>query len=80
MYQCPRHRSSKVIISTLSATRLLDNGYTGFLACVVLEPGSEKKIADVRVVREFPDVFLDDLSGLPPVREVDFAIELMPWT
>ena len=78
MYQCPRHRSSKVIISALSTTRLLDQGCTGFLTCIVLEPGSEKEIADVRVVREFPDVFPDDLSGLPPVREVDFAIELIP--
>ena len=33
-----------------------------------------------RVVDEFPDVFPDDLSGLPPVREVEFTIELMPGT
>ncbi|KAA0043078.1 ty3-gypsy retrotransposon protein [Cucumis melo var. makuwa] len=32
------------------------------------------------VVREYPDVFLDELLGLPPHREIDFAIELEPST
>ncbi|GKF16390.1 hypothetical protein Tco_0061308, partial [Tanacetum coccineum] len=30
------------------------------------------------VVRDFPDVFPDDLSGLPPIREIEFWIELVP--
>ncbi|GJZ97308.1 hypothetical protein Tco_0669761 [Tanacetum coccineum] len=34
-------------------------------------------IRDV-VVRDFPEVFLDDLSGLPPIREIKFQIELTP--
>ncbi|GJT13402.1 putative reverse transcriptase domain-containing protein [Tanacetum coccineum] len=38
----------------------------------------EKKIDDIRVVRDFPEVFLDDLSGLPPVREIEFHIDLIP--
>ncbi|TYJ97639.1 Retrotransposon protein [Cucumis melo var. makuwa] len=33
-----------------------------------------------RMVREYPDVFPDELPGLPPPREVDFAIELEPGT
>ncbi|TYJ96189.1 ty3-gypsy retrotransposon protein [Cucumis melo var. makuwa] len=32
------------------------------------------------VVREYPDVFLDELPGLPPPREIDFVIELEPDT
>jgi hypothetical protein len=32
------------------------------------------------VVCEFPDVFLEDLSGLPPERDVEFVIELKPGT
>ncbi|GJZ50182.1 reverse transcriptase domain-containing protein [Tanacetum coccineum] len=28
--------------------------------------------------RDFPEVFLDDLSGLPPTREIEFRIELIP--
>ncbi|KAL0347942.1 UNVERIFIED_CONTAM: Transposon Ty3-G Gag-Pol polyprotein [Sesamum angustifolium] len=35
-------------------------------------------VSDVPVVREFPDVFPDELPGLPPHREVDFEIETIP--
>ena len=35
-------------------------------------------IADIPVVCEFPDVFLDELPGLPPDRDVEFKIELLP--
>ena len=38
------------------------------------------KVGDVRIVREFPEVFPDDLPGLPPTREIDFTIELVPGT
>ncbi|GJX63170.1 hypothetical protein Tco_0296070 [Tanacetum coccineum] len=37
---------------------------------------SEKKQKEVVVVRDFPEVFPDDLSGLPPIWEVEFRIEL----
>ncbi|XP_076910993.1 uncharacterized protein LOC143568823 [Bidens hawaiensis] len=38
----------------------------------------EKKIEDIPVVREYPEVFPDDVSSLPPVREVEFHIDLVP--
>ena len=38
------------------------------------------RLEDIPVVREFPDVFPDDLPGLPPDREIDFQIELAPGT
>jgi hypothetical protein len=37
-----------------------------------------KEIENIPVVCEFPDVFLDDLPGLPPDRDVEFVIELKP--
>jgi hypothetical protein len=37
-----------------------------------------QEIWDVLVVCEFPDVFLEDLPGLPPERDVEFVIELKP--
>ncbi|GKB32644.1 putative reverse transcriptase domain-containing protein [Tanacetum coccineum] len=37
-----------------------------------------KKQEEIVVVREFPEVFPDDLSGLPPIREIEFQIELIP--
>nr|GFD46540.1 putative reverse transcriptase domain-containing protein [Tanacetum cinerariifolium] len=35
-------------------------------------------IHDQQIVSEFPDVFLDELPGIPPVHEVEFNIELIP--
>ncbi|GJZ67920.1 putative reverse transcriptase domain-containing protein [Tanacetum coccineum] len=39
---------------------------------------NEPKLEDILVVREFPGVFSEDLSGLPPSREVEFCIDLIP--
>ncbi|GKE55985.1 hypothetical protein Tco_1495170 [Tanacetum coccineum] len=38
----------------------------------------EKRLEDIPVVREFPEVFLEDLPGLPPVLQVEFQIDLIP--
>ncbi|GKB31627.1 hypothetical protein Tco_0871028, partial [Tanacetum coccineum] len=38
----------------------------------------EKRLEDIPVVREFPDVFPEDLLGLPPARQVEFQIDLIP--
>ncbi|GKF38979.1 hypothetical protein Tco_0119040 [Tanacetum coccineum] len=37
-----------------------------------------KKIKDVPIVRDFPEVFPEDLPGLPPARPVEFQIDLIP--
>jgi hypothetical protein len=39
-----------------------------------------QEIPDIPVVCEFPDVFLEDLPGLPPERDIEFVIELKPGT
>ena len=38
------------------------------------------KIETIPVVNEFPDVFSEDLPGLPPDRDVEFAIDVTPGT
>nr|GFB01553.1 putative reverse transcriptase domain-containing protein [Tanacetum cinerariifolium] len=40
----------------------------------------EKQLQDVPVICDFPEVFPDDLPGLPPPRQVEFRIELVPRT
>ena len=35
---------------------------------------------DIKVVCEFPDVFPNDLPGMPPEREIEFITELLPGT
>jgi hypothetical protein len=36
--------------------------------------------SNIRVVRDFPNVFLEELPGMPPDREVEFVIDLLPRT
>ncbi|GJY31855.1 reverse transcriptase domain-containing protein [Tanacetum coccineum] len=38
----------------------------------------KKRLKDVPIVQDFPEVFPEDLSGLPPTRQVEFQIDLVP--
>ncbi|GJW73626.1 putative reverse transcriptase domain-containing protein [Tanacetum coccineum] len=49
-----------------------------FVAHVTEKEPKEKRLEDVPVIRDFPEVFPDDLPGLPPPRQVEFKIELVP--
>nr|GEZ48151.1 putative reverse transcriptase domain-containing protein [Tanacetum cinerariifolium] len=42
------------------------------------DKSKEKRLEDVPIVREFLEVFLEDLPGLPPARQVEFQIDLVP--
>ncbi|GJW80602.1 putative reverse transcriptase domain-containing protein [Tanacetum coccineum] len=42
------------------------------------EKSGEKRLEDVPIVRDFPEVFPEDLPGLPPTRQVEFQIDLVP--
>ncbi|KAI3747092.1 hypothetical protein L6452_09537 [Arctium lappa] len=66
------------IISVIKARKCLAKGYVSFLAYAIDTKLDQRKLEDVRVVREFPDVFSEDLPGLPPDRVVDFRIDLIP--
>jgi hypothetical protein len=37
-------------------------------------------LEDIRVVQEYPDVFSEELPGMPPDRDIEFLIELLPGT
>ncbi|GJR85520.1 hypothetical protein Tco_0209531 [Tanacetum coccineum] len=45
---------------------------------VMEKKSDEKRLEDILVVREFPEFFPEDLPGLPPVRQVEFQIDLIP--
>ena len=52
----------------------------GWLASLTLEDEGRQDLGLPQVVCEYEDVFLDELPGLPPYRDVDFVIELHPGT
>ncbi|GJZ64831.1 putative reverse transcriptase domain-containing protein [Tanacetum coccineum] len=70
------------IISYTKTQEYMLKGCPVFLANVTTketEDKSEKKrLEDVPIVRDFPDVFPEDLPGLPPTRQVEFQIDLIP--
>nr|GEV29634.1 reverse transcriptase domain-containing protein [Tanacetum cinerariifolium] len=47
-------------------------------AQVMEKKSDEKRLENMHVVREFPDVFLEEPHGLPPVHQVEFQIDLIP--
>ncbi|XP_042441401.1 uncharacterized protein LOC122026745 [Zingiber officinale] len=67
------------MISCMQARKLLLTGSQAFLVSIIATPvvGSPS-LEEVEVVREFPNVFPDNIVGTPPEREVEFSIELMP--
>ena len=75
-----RRRAPSGLISAISAKCLLQKGCKGYLAHVVDTRSSEVRLEDVLVVRDFLDVFPNDLPGLPLEREIDFPIDLVPGT
>ena len=47
---------------------------------IVLNQLDVSTTMDIRTVSEFPDVFLEELPGMPPDCEIEFVIELVPGT
>ncbi|GJQ97195.1 putative reverse transcriptase domain-containing protein [Tanacetum coccineum] len=45
---------------------------------IISYKSKEKRLEDVPTVRDFPEVFPEDLPGLPPIRQVEFQIDLVP--
>ncbi|GKC27974.1 reverse transcriptase domain-containing protein [Tanacetum coccineum] len=56
---------------------ILINGET-LIIRVMENISDEKRLEDILVVKEFSDFFPEDLPGLPPVRQVEFQIDLIP--
>ncbi|GKV11419.1 hypothetical protein SLEP1_g22680 [Rubroshorea leprosula] len=68
------------VLTTREVQKYLVNGCQGFLVSVTDASSVTSRLEDIPVVREFPDVFSEDLPGLPPDRKVEFAIDLVPGT
>ncbi|GJY13421.1 hypothetical protein Tco_0382730 [Tanacetum coccineum] len=56
----------------------ISRGCQVFVAQVMKKKPDDKRLKDIPVVREFPEVFHEDLPGLPPIRQVEFEIDLIP--
>ncbi|XP_027155509.1 uncharacterized protein LOC113758506 [Coffea eugenioides] len=72
--------ASSAMISGIQARKLLSRGAQGFLAFLINTPTDKLKVKDVPVVGEYSDVFPNELVNLPPQREIEFEINLLPGT
>ncbi|KAL5565101.1 hypothetical protein UlMin_028265 [Ulmus minor] len=76
-----KYSKQKMFVSAMKARKWLDSGCTGYLAAVADTTKKAKvELNEVPVVKEFVDVFPEELPGLPPDREVTFEIEVLPGT
>nr|GEX41645.1 reverse transcriptase domain-containing protein [Tanacetum cinerariifolium] len=66
------------VIYCIKVRKYIERGSQLFLAQVTEIEPAKKQLQDVLVICNFPEVFPDDLPGLPPPQQVEFKIELIP--
>src|SRR4051812_37617853 len=76
---CPT-RSVKLTHDSGAEVLYTCGSMTGPAQLYALNAGVAPLLEEVRVVCEFPDVFPEELPGIPPVRAIEFVIELEPGT
>nr|GEW80672.1 putative reverse transcriptase domain-containing protein [Tanacetum cinerariifolium] len=75
-----RSKNRLNLISCIKTERYISQGCQIFMIQVMEKKSDEKILEDILVSKEFPDIFSEDLPGLPPVRQVEFQIDLIPGT
>ena len=75
-----RKTLSNSIMTTMKASKMLWKSYQGYLAYAIEVRDSGSRLEDISVVREFSNVFPEDLPSIALDREIDFQIELAPGT
>nr|GFB21880.1 putative reverse transcriptase domain-containing protein [Tanacetum cinerariifolium] len=66
------------VVSYMKVKKYVDHGSYLFVTQVVEKEPAKRRLEDVPFIRKFLDVFPKDLPGLPPPRQVEFEIELVP--
>ena len=73
MFQGERRNPRARLILALKADRLLRSGCEAYLA-FIMEDKRSIGVEEIPIICEFPDVFPEEILGLPPVRKIDFTI------
>ena len=68
------------VISAMQGRRLMRKGCETFLALILDSKRGQVDLEMIPVVREFPNVFLEELPSIPLEREVDLSMEIVPGT
>ena len=66
------------VISAAVARKMVRKRCEAYLAYVIDMVKARLGVSDIPTVSDFPDVFPEELPGLPPQREIEFAIDVVP--
>ena len=66
------------VISTATTRTMVQKGGEAYLAYVIDMKEVEPSFLDTPIVCDYPDVFLEELPRLPPQKEIEFAIDVVP--
>ena len=66
------------VISATTARKMVRKECEAYLANVIDTVKARPSVSDIPTVSDFLDVFLEELPGLPPQREIEFAIDVVP--
>ncbi|GKD24386.1 putative reverse transcriptase domain-containing protein [Tanacetum coccineum] len=78
MVESDKGESRLKVISCIKARKYVERGCHLFLAHVMEKESKEKRLEDVPVIHDFLEVFPEEFPGLPPLRQVEFRIDLVP--
>jgi len=68
------------IILVMTARKITKKEYEAYLAYVLDSKEKTGELTNIPTLKEFPHMFLDELLGLPPDKEVEVSIDLLPWS
>ena len=66
------------LISAITVRTMVRKGCEAYLEYVIDMKNVELSLSDIPTVCDYPDVFLEELPRLPPQREIDFRIDVVP--
>ena len=66
------------MISAATTRMMVQKGCEAYLAYVIDTKKAEPSLSDIPTVCDYPDVFPEEFPGLPPQREIKFAIDVVP--
>ncbi|XP_020222492.1 uncharacterized protein LOC109804980 [Cajanus cajan] len=68
----------ELLISASQAETLMRDRAECYILLAAMSVETERLVAEIEVMKEFAEVFSDEVPGLPPTKEMEFSIDLVP--
>jgi hypothetical protein len=77
VFRWERNIIPNYILSAMTVRKMMKKGYEAYLAYVMEIKEADIQLSNLFIMREFLDVFLDELPGVPPEKEVKVSIDVL---